>query len=153
MQTPDQIFDMRPNLESDRVRLRPLARDDFAELFGVASDPQLWAQHPVLDRWREPVFRRLFEDSMEFGRRRRRDRQGDEADHWILALQRVRSGGVESGDRLVLSFAFSLGPRLQRRRQEPSASPRIPIRGHGQSFGSAKLTLARAGPWRRLADD
>lgn len=67
MQTKNQTFDMQPDLEGDRVRSRPLARDDFGELFGVASDPRLWAQHPVSDRWREPVFRGLFEDSMELG--------------------------------------------------------------------------------------
>jgi RimJ/RimL family protein N-acetyltransferase len=67
MQTRNQTFDMQPNLEGDRVRLRPLARDDFGQLFAVASDPQLWAQHPASDRWQEPVFRRLFEDSIESG--------------------------------------------------------------------------------------
>jgi N-acetyltransferase len=60
-------FDKQPLLEGKRVRLRPLADADFAGLFAVASDPQLWTLHPVSNRYQEPVFRRLFEDSLASG--------------------------------------------------------------------------------------
>jgi RimJ/RimL family protein N-acetyltransferase len=57
-------MDRQPVLEGERLLLRPLAPDDWAALFAVASDPDVWAQHPAHDRWQEPVFRAFFADAL-----------------------------------------------------------------------------------------
>jgi RimJ/RimL family protein N-acetyltransferase len=51
----------RPTLTGRLVHLRPLGEDDWAPLREVASDPAIWAGHPVPDRWKEPIFRSFFE--------------------------------------------------------------------------------------------
>ncbi|WP_260924188.1 GNAT family N-acetyltransferase [Novosphingobium sp. 9] len=60
-------MDRQPVLEGDRLVLRPLTQDDYAALFAVASDRQIWAVHPSHDRWQEPVFRDFFADAMAGG--------------------------------------------------------------------------------------
>jgi RimJ/RimL family protein N-acetyltransferase len=57
-------MDRQPVLEGERLLLRPLRPDDWAALFAVASDPQVWARHPAHDRWQEPVFRAFFDDAL-----------------------------------------------------------------------------------------
>ncbi len=57
-------FEMQPTLESDRVLLRPLMQNDFEALYAVASDPEIWAQHPAHDRWKRTVFDAFFRDAM-----------------------------------------------------------------------------------------
>lgn len=58
---------LQPTLHGERVALRPLRDDDWAELFAVASDPLIWEQHPASDRYREDVFREFFRGAMESG--------------------------------------------------------------------------------------
>lgn len=58
-------FESQPTLESATVRLRPVGDDDFAALFAVAADPELWAQHPSFDRYKPDVFRSFFDDAMQ----------------------------------------------------------------------------------------
>jgi RimJ/RimL family protein N-acetyltransferase len=53
--------DLQPTLSGDAIRLRPIRPDDFAALYAVACDPQLWALHPARDRWQEPQFRSYFD--------------------------------------------------------------------------------------------
>ena len=65
--TAGALFDLQPTLVGDRVRLRPVAPDYFAALYTVAADPALWAAHPAHDRWQEPVFRRLFAETLASG--------------------------------------------------------------------------------------
>jgi N-acetyltransferase len=60
-------FDLQPELLGELLCLRPLRSEDFADLYAVASDPLIWAQHPVPDRWQEPVFREFFREAMESG--------------------------------------------------------------------------------------
>lgn len=55
------------NLGNDRVYLEPLGVDHFRELYGVASDPEIWAQHPNPNRYQEDVFRVFFEGAMASG--------------------------------------------------------------------------------------
>jgi RimJ/RimL family protein N-acetyltransferase len=40
------MLDLQPTLVGPHITLRPLAAQDFQDLFGIASDPLLWAQHP-----------------------------------------------------------------------------------------------------------
>jgi RimJ/RimL family protein N-acetyltransferase len=49
------------------VLLRPIALEDFAALYAVASDPELWALHPATDRWEEAKFRKYFEAELMRG--------------------------------------------------------------------------------------
>jgi N-acetyltransferase len=60
-------FDAQPVLRGERVELRPLAPGDWDALYAVASDPLIWEQHPVSDRWREPVFRGFFDEALACG--------------------------------------------------------------------------------------
>lgn len=59
--------DWQPRLEGRLLHLRPVTAEDFAPLYAVASDPQLWALHPASDRWQEAVFRAYFEDGLASG--------------------------------------------------------------------------------------
>ena len=60
-------MDRQPVLDGERLVLRPLAEADWDALYGVASDPQIWAVHPSHDRWQEPVFRAFFDDALAGG--------------------------------------------------------------------------------------
>src|SRR3712207_1122526 len=61
------VPDLQPVLTGDLVRLRPVRADDWAEMHAAASDPTIWAGHPVTDRWREPLFRQFFDDAVASG--------------------------------------------------------------------------------------
>ena len=58
-------FDLQPNLKGDLVELRPLAREDWDDLFAVASDPLIWEQHPESDRYKEEIFKVFFREALE----------------------------------------------------------------------------------------
>ncbi|WP_186728862.1 GNAT family N-acetyltransferase [Sphingomonas panacisoli] len=60
-------MDRQPHLTGDLIELRPATPDDFAALFAVASDPQIWEVHPAHDRWQESVFRKFFDDGIASG--------------------------------------------------------------------------------------
>ena len=60
-------FDLQPVLKGELLELRPLRPEDFAELYSVASDPLIWAQHPNNDRYKEEVFREFFREALESG--------------------------------------------------------------------------------------
>ena len=62
-----QDFELQPVLRGNRIVLRPLRSDDFEALFACASDPLIWAQHPVPNRYQEPVFRKFFDGAVESG--------------------------------------------------------------------------------------
>jgi RimJ/RimL family protein N-acetyltransferase len=57
-------FDLQPFLENDLLLLRPLKEEDFEDLFRVASDPDIWEQHPAKDRSQRNGFRHFFADAM-----------------------------------------------------------------------------------------
>src|SRR6476659_10456377 len=58
-------FDLQPTLIGRRIRLRPLAADDFDALFTAASDPLIWIQHPESDRYKPEIFQAYFDGAME----------------------------------------------------------------------------------------
>ncbi|HEX8845807.1 MAG TPA: GNAT family N-acetyltransferase [Pyrinomonadaceae bacterium] len=60
-------FDLQPVLEGELLLLRPLRPEDFQDLYGVASDPLIWEQHPVRDRYKEEVFTEFFREALESG--------------------------------------------------------------------------------------
>ena len=60
-------FDLQPTLRGELMELRPLRAEDFPDLYAVAADPLIWAQHPNSDRYKEEVFRDFFREAMESG--------------------------------------------------------------------------------------
>jgi len=57
-------FSIQPILENERIKLVPLNPADFESLYLVASDPEIWLQHPNKDRWKKEVFELFFEGAM-----------------------------------------------------------------------------------------
>jgi N-acetyltransferase len=65
---PDTMsFDLQPTLQGELLSLRPLRPEDFDDLYGVASDPLIWEQHPAKDRCRKEVFEKFFREATESG--------------------------------------------------------------------------------------
>jgi len=58
-------FNTQPVLENKKVILYPLQETDFEALYAVASDPEVWKQHPNKDRWKIEVFRVFFEGALK----------------------------------------------------------------------------------------
>ena len=61
------LFDLQPHLKGELVELRPLRREDWNDLYAVASDPLIWEQHPESDRYKEEVFKIFFAEALESG--------------------------------------------------------------------------------------
>jgi RimJ/RimL family protein N-acetyltransferase len=57
-------FDFQPVLENEIVKLRPLQTDDFELLYAVASNPEIWEQHPNKERYKREVFEKFFEGAV-----------------------------------------------------------------------------------------
>ena len=60
-------FDLQPVLKGEILQLRPLRPEDFHDLYAVASDPLIWEQHPIKDRYKEEVFKEFFREALESG--------------------------------------------------------------------------------------
>jgi len=56
--------DLQPTLSGALVELRPVRPDDWEGMFAVAADPQIWAVHPVSNRYQEPIFREYFDGAL-----------------------------------------------------------------------------------------
>ena len=54
-------------LQGQLLGLRPLRKEDFHDLYAVASDPLIWEQHPANDRHKEDVFKEFFREALESG--------------------------------------------------------------------------------------
>lgn len=54
----------QPELTGERLHLRPLLPSDEEALYALASDPLIWAGHPVTDRWQRPIFQIQFDSIM-----------------------------------------------------------------------------------------
>ena len=61
------MFDYQPTLRGTVVELRPLREEDEEALFAVASDPLIWEQHPVRDRYKLDVFSAFFREFLASG--------------------------------------------------------------------------------------
>jgi RimJ/RimL family protein N-acetyltransferase len=59
------MLDLQPTLTGPYITLRPLAPQDFNELFGVAADPLIWAQHPDPARATREGFQPFFEGALQ----------------------------------------------------------------------------------------
>src|SRR5439155_10415872 len=60
-------FQLQPTLTGELLELRPLRPEDFSALFAVASDPLIWQQHPMKDRYKEEVFKVFFREALGCG--------------------------------------------------------------------------------------
>ncbi|GEJ43480.1 GNAT family N-acetyltransferase [Chryseobacterium sp. ON_d1] len=58
-------FSVQPVLENEEFQLIPLQQGDFESLYEVASDPEVWEQHPNKDRYKKEVFENFFKGAME----------------------------------------------------------------------------------------
>lgn len=57
----------QPTLETERLLIRPLEEADREGLYAIASDPAVWEQHPMQDRWRRDVFDAFFDAGLASG--------------------------------------------------------------------------------------
>lgn len=58
-------FNLQPDfLEDDITKLIPLEEKHFEELYKVASDPLIWEQHPMKDRYKKDVFKSFFDSAI-----------------------------------------------------------------------------------------
>jgi RimJ/RimL family protein N-acetyltransferase len=60
-------FELQPVLKGTILQLRPLRTEDYHDLYAVAADPLIWAQHPSKDRYQEAVFKDFFAEALASG--------------------------------------------------------------------------------------
>ena len=62
-------MNFRKNFENDQLYLIQAKRGDFDNLYSIASDEEIWEQHPENDRWKKNEFSIFFDNgiSYEFG--------------------------------------------------------------------------------------
>src|SRR6266852_2347816 len=118
-------FDLQPILKGKLLELRPLRPEDFNDLYAVASDPLIWEQHPIKDRYKEEVFNAFFREALESGgaliaidskdgqvigssRFHGYDKEKSEIEIGWTFLARSHWGGVYNGEmkHLMLRHAF-----------------------------------------------
>ena len=58
-------LEKQPVLQDELIIIKPLKENDFEQLFKVASDPEIWIQHPNKDRYKKEVFLNFFEGAIE----------------------------------------------------------------------------------------
>jgi RimJ/RimL family protein N-acetyltransferase len=124
-------FDLQPILRGELLELRPLRPEDFHDLYAVASDPLIWEQHPINDRYREEVFKKFFHDALESGgtliavdakdgqvigasRFHGYDKEKSEIEIGWTFLARSHWGGIYNGEmkQLMLRHAFRFVDRV-----------------------------------------
>lgn len=89
------MFDFQPTLTGNLISLSPQVPEDWGALFAVASDPAIWAMHPMRERYREPVFRAFFDEALA-------DRGGlvarDLADGTVFGFSRYSEKFADPGE-------------------------------------------------------
>lgn len=60
-------MNLQPHLSNALVTLVPLRAADFDALYAIASDPQIWVQHPNPTRYQRPVFENYFAGALASG--------------------------------------------------------------------------------------
>lgn len=124
-------FDFQPTLEGALIEMRPAIEADFEPLYAIASDPLIWAVHPVSERAQRPVFRDYFDDALSdkgglvavkqangtiagFSRYSQRFVGPDEIEIGWTFLGRDYWGGAYNGEmkQLMLAHALASFPRV-----------------------------------------
>ena len=172
------LFDAQPVLKGERLELSPLVAGDWDALYAVASDPLIWEQHPVSDRWREPVFRAFFDEALASGgalvardrtdgavigssRFHGWDPERSEVEIGWTFLARDRWGGAWNGEmkRLMLDHAFRfadsvlflIGPE-NRRSQRAVGKLGASLEGRTERAGRESLVFRlRSAEWAASA--
>jgi RimJ/RimL family protein N-acetyltransferase len=151
-------FDFQPTLIGDLLILRPLQPDDFPALYGVASDPLIWEQHPDRNRYQEDVFRAFFLDALESGgalialdrkngavigssRYHGYDEAKSEVEIGWTFLARSHWGGVYNGEmkRLMLRHAFQFASSVVFVIGEHNVRSRRAVEKIGAVFEGARI--------------
>lgn len=57
-------FDYKPTLIGKLIKLRPLVKGDFNDLYYAAKDPLIWQLHPQKDRYKKSVFNQYFHNAL-----------------------------------------------------------------------------------------
>jgi len=57
--------DFQPTLVGPTIIVRPIAAEDWTELFAAGADPEIWRVHPVPDRYTEAGFRKFFDSAVD----------------------------------------------------------------------------------------
>lgn len=58
-------FNLQPEILEDEItKLIPLQENHFEELYKIASDPLIWEQHPMKERYKREVFQSFFETAI-----------------------------------------------------------------------------------------
>jgi hypothetical protein len=66
--TGDELrFDDQPVLTGPTLTLRPLTASDRDGLFAAAANPEIWAGHPIKERYKPEVFHPYFTFLLEAG--------------------------------------------------------------------------------------
>jgi N-acetyltransferase len=137
-------FEFQPTLKGNLVTLRPLRAGDLESQYAVASDPLIWEQHPIRDRYRREVFEKFFNENLAAGgallvtdtktdrviggsRFHRHEGATDEIEIGWTFLAREFWGGEYNGEmkrlmldhafRFVSSVIFLIGPENRRSRR------------------------------------
>ena len=121
-------FDLQPILRGELLGLRPLRSADFNDLYAVASDPLIWEQHPVKDRYKEHVFRVVFREFLESGGALIVIDAKDDQVIRFVAIPRIRQRKRRDRDRLDVFGQVPLGWHLQQGNETAHATARLQIR-------------------------
>ena len=54
--------DFQPTLVGPTIIVRPIAAEDWTELFAAGADPEIWRVRPVPDRYTEPGFPKFVDE-------------------------------------------------------------------------------------------
>jgi RimJ/RimL family protein N-acetyltransferase len=95
------MLELQPTLAGTHITLRPLAAQDFDELFVAASDPLVWAQHPDPSRATKQGFATAFADALKS--------KGclaaiDVAQRQVIGWSRYH--GYVTGERITIGYTF-----------------------------------------------
>jgi len=59
-------FNLQPDfLEDEITKLIPLQEDHFDDLYKAASDPLIWEQHPIKNRYKKEIFKPFFDAAID----------------------------------------------------------------------------------------
>lgn len=127
----EMAFEFQPNLVGELTTLRPMTRADFGPLCEIASDAELWAQHPVPELTQSGVFTTNLEDALGdeggltvldsstgiiigYSRFSQRFSGSDAVEIGWTMLARSHWGGTYNGDmkRAMLEHAFASFPAV-----------------------------------------
>ncbi|MDF1668412.1 MAG: GNAT family N-acetyltransferase [Roseovarius sp.] len=96
------VFDRQPVLEGPQLLLRPLQLDDREALFAAASDPAIWAGHPVKNRYEQAVFDPYFDILLASGETLV---VIDKAKDQVIGCSRYYTPGVRPGT-IAVGYTF-----------------------------------------------